>query len=77
LQQPSSAAPRKGRAQTLRNDVIHAWRILGGIADEVAMRRQAQAETAHGDVTSYWLRVFRLMGFACKVLGLLILGAIA
>jgi hypothetical protein len=26
---------------------------------------------------SYWLRVFRLIGLACKVLGLLILGAIA
>jgi len=25
----------------------------------------------------YWLRVFRLTGFACKVLGLLILGAFA
>jgi hypothetical protein len=28
-------------------------------------------------ITSYWLRVFRLIGFACNVLGLLILGAVA
>jgi hypothetical protein len=26
---------------------------------------------------NYWLRVFRLIGFACNVLGLLILGAVA
>jgi hypothetical protein len=28
-------------------------------------------------VAYYWLRVFRLIRLACKVLGLLILGAIA
>ena len=38
-----------------------------------ALQRYLLANT----LCDYWLRVFRLMVFACRVLGLLILGAIA
>ena len=36
-------------------------------------RRHAQQAARQIVLTFYWLRVFRLIGLACKVLGLLIL----